>query len=209
MIRKISDIKINLLYRNIIIIAFGGILLIASIFIYRDTKKDVFMDEYMEDIFVYEEIDKVNEVKEASEIKKFYVEVKGEVMSPDVYEIEEGSIIKDLIDKAGGLKEEANISNINRAEKLHENQLIIIPNINDKDDNLTLGFTSEKSELININTGGIGELIKINGVGEAKAKNIIDYREKNGAFKTIEEIKNIDGIGDKTFEKIKDTISVR
>ena len=221
MLKNLKEIKINLLYRNIIIVTFGIILLIASIFIYKDSKKEVFMDEYMEDIFVYGEADEVNKVSDAnnlsevndvsnlSEVNMFYVEIKGEVMYPDVYEVEEGSIIKDLIDKAGGLNSEANINNINRAAMLSENQLIIIPNANDKEESIAVDFNIEKDVLININTGDIGELTKINGVGETKAQNIIDYREKNGEFKTIEEIKNVDGIGDKTFEKMKDSIKVR
>jgi len=208
-LKKLSDFKINLLYRNIIIIVFGVILLIASIFIYKDNKKDVFMDEYMEDIFVYANSEVSKEENVVKEIKNtFYVEIKGEVIYPDVYEMEEGSIIKDLIDKAGGLKETANINNINRAEKLQANKLIIIPNINDKEQNMILESNTETDDLININTGGINELTKINGIGEAKAQNIIDYRENNGGFKTIEEIKNIDGIGDKTYEKIKNKIKV-
>lgn len=207
--KKLSDFKINLLYRNIIIIVFGVILLIASIFIYKDNKKDVFMDEYMEDIFVYANSEVSKEENVVEEIKNtFYVEIKGEVIYPDVYEMEDGSIIKDLIDKAGGLKETANINNINRAEKLQANKLIIIPNINDKEQNMILESNTETDDLININTGGINELTKINGIGEAKAQNIIDYRENNGGFKTIEEIKNIDGIGDKTYEKIKNKIKV-
>jgi len=208
-LKKLSDFKINLLYRNIIIIVFGVILLIASIFIYKDNKKDVFMDEYMEDIFVYANSEVSKEENVVKEIKNtFYVEIKGEVIYPDVYEMEDGSIIKDLIDKAGGLKETANINNINRAEKLQANKLIIIPNINDKEQNMILESNTETDDLININTGGINELTKINGIGEAKAQNIIDYRENNGGFKTIEEIKNIDGIGDKTYEKIKNKIKV-
>lgn len=207
--KKLSDFKINLLYRNIIIIVFGVILLIASVFIYKDNKKDVFMDEYMEDIFVYANSEVSKEENGVEEIKNtFYVEIKGEVIYPDVYEMEDGSIIKDLIDKAGGLKDTANINNINRAEKLQANKLIIIPNINDKEQNIILESNTETDDLININTGGINELTKINGVGEVKAQNIIDYREKNGGFKTIEEIKNIDGIGEKTYEKIKDKIKV-
>lgn len=221
MIKNLKEIKINLLYRNIIIVIFGIILLIASIFIYKDSKKEVFMDEYMDDIFVYEEIDDVNKVSDVSnlsevndisnlnEVNMFYVEIKGEVMHPDVYQVEEGSIIKDLIDKAGGLKAEANINNINRAERLSENQLVIIPNANDKEESIAVNFNTEKDELININTGDISELTKINGIGDTKAQNIISYREKNGQFKDVEEIKNVDGIGDKTFEKIKDSIKVR
>lgn len=220
MIKNLKEIKINLLYRNIIIVIFGIILLIASIFIYKDSKKEVFMDEYMDDIFVYEEGDinkvsdvsnlsEVNDTSNLSKVNSFYVEIKGEVMYPDVYQVEEGSIIKDLIDKAGGLKLEANINNINRAERLSENQLVIIPNTNDNEESIAVNFNIEKDALININTGDISELKKINGIGDTKAQNIISYREKNGQFKAIEEIKNVDGIGDKTFEKIKDSIKVR
>ena len=104
MIKNLKEIKINLLYRNIIIVIFGIVLLVASIFIYKDSKKEVFMDEYMDDIFVYEEEDvnkvsdvsnlsEVNNVSNLSEINRFYVEIKGEVMYPDVYQVEEGSII--------------------------------------------------------------------------------------------------------------------
>lgn len=141
------------------------------------------------------------------------VEIKGEVANPDVYEISEGSIIRDLITKAGGVTNEANIDKINRADKLRDNQLIVIPNKNELSNaNTNINVSKEgntaEDGIININTASLEELQKINGVGEVKAKSIINYREKNGGFKSIDEMKNIEGIGDKTFEKMKDQITI-
>ena len=111
---------------------------------------------------------------------------------------------------AGGLTKEADISRINRAKKLQNHELVVIGNINDKENT---SMTEESSEaendrLVNINSANLEELKKISGVGDVKAQSIIEYREKNGGFKSIDEIKNIDGIGEKTFEKIKDKITL-
>ena len=195
------------------------ILFIISIFIYRYNKNKVFKDEYMKEIFVVEESDKedklVNiDVKEKEIIvKQIVVEIKGEVNKPDVYIMNEGSIIRDLINEADGVTKEANLNSINRAKKLQNNQLIIIPNINDKEsmvinNEYIEGGEEEEDELISINNASKERLMDIQGIGEVKAESIIKYREKNGGFKSIEELKNISGIGEKTFEKLKDTISL-
>lgn len=221
--------------RNIILLVIVFLCITTSFILYGKNKSKVFKDEYMKDIFVDEEEDVYKnensiEVTTKSEVassnqeksvantknKNIFVEIKGEVVKPDVYEISEGSIIRDLINKAGGLTSEANIDKINRADKLKANQLIIIPNKNDSSNigsNLGTGDISNsvqatESDVININTATLEELQKINGVGEVKAKSIMEYREKNGGFNSIEEIKNIDGIGEKTFEKMKDKIGV-
>jgi competence protein ComEA len=221
--------------RNIILLVIVFLCITTSFILYGKNKSKVFKDEYMKDIFVDEEEDVYKnensiEVTTKSEVassnqeksvantknKNIFVEIKGEVVKPDVYEISEGSIIRDLINKAGGLTSEANIDKINRADKLKANQLIIIPNKNDSlnvGSNLGTGDISDsvqanEDEVININTATLEELQKISGIGEVKAKGIIQYREKNGGFNSIEEIKNIDGIGEKTFEKMKDQIKV-
>lgn len=133
-------------------------------------------------------------------------------MKPDVYTLSEGSIIKDLIEMAGGLTEEADISNINRAKEINNHDLIIIRNIND----VNIDVEAENNEVneesddgkISINDSDISKLKEIPGIGEVKANSIILYREKNNGFKSIEELKNVDGIGEKTFEKIKDSIKL-
>lgn len=151
----------------------------------------------------------------SQEDKNIIVEIKGEVRKPDVYILNENSIIKDLIEAAGGLTENADLSNINRAKKLQNHDLIYIANKNEavKGIQSTESSSSSKGKensdkKININTANVEELKVLNGIGDAKAKSIIEYREKNGGFKSIEDIKNVTGISEKMFEKIKEQIEV-
>lgn len=148
-----------------------------------------------------------------SNYKEIVVEIKGEVKNPNIYRLNENNIIQDLIDKAGGLTEFADISKINRAEKLKDHSAIVIPNKNDGACQMTLGNSSSALDangntLININTANDSELQNLPGIGPSKAKSIIEYREKNGGFKSIDDIKNIKGIGESLFEKLKDKITI-
>lgn len=212
------------------------LLLIVSLMTYGKNKSNVFKDEYMNNIFIeendnYSEEQKTNSSKD--EIFKedssliinntninqqvgniIVVEIKGEVINPDVYSLNEGSIIKDLIEIAGGLTENADISNINRAKEIKNHELIVIRNINDPNieekDVAKYNETNEESDdgKISINDSDLSKLKEIPGIGDVKANAIILYREKNNGFKSIDELKNIDGIGEKTFEKIKDSIKL-
>lgn len=205
------------------------IIFIVSIFLYKQKSSNVFKEEYMTEIFEEESNDNMEYTETLEEDttiinedsidrNKIIVEIKGEVEKPDVYQLEEGSIIKDLIDMAGGVTEEADLSRINRAEELLNHELIIIGNINDETESSVVqnnstyssnGNNSDKvSTLININTADLEQLKEITGIGNIKAQSIIDYREANGGFKSLEELKNVDGIGDKTFEKIKEQITL-
>ena len=146
--------------------------------------------------------------------KTIVVEIKGEVKKPDVYTLNENAIIKELIEAAGGLTENADLSNINRAKKLQNHDLVYIANKNDitKDAQNTNSEsnTSNNKEIsntiVNINTATIEQLKTLNGIGDSKAKSIIEYREQSGGFKSKEDIKNVTGIGEKMFERIKDQI---
>lgn len=184
------------------------VLLVISWFAYGELRGKVLNKEYMKNIYVEDNTnEKANTDKEVvAESRTIIVEIKGEVAKPDVYELPEGAIIKDLIDIAGGLTKDANINDINRAKKLENHELIIINNKN-VDNNLGREINS-KSELININTADIKELQELDGIGESKAQKIIDFREKNGRFKTKEDLKNVSGIGDKLYEGIEDKITV-
>lgn len=215
-----KKIKSILNLKNCILIILGLFCIVTSFYLYGQNKSKVFKDEYMKNIFVEEECKDNNLDEESlqttgnnvatSNKNKILVEIKGEVKKPDVYEVDEGSIIRDLINIAGGLTEKANINKINRAEKLKNNQLIVIPNNESViSDTITNNSSNDsKDGIININSASLSELQNINGIGEVKAQSIIDYREKSGGFKSIEDIKNVEGIGDKTFEKIKDKISI-
>lgn len=150
--------------------------------------------------------------------KTITVEIKGEVKKPDVYILKENSIVKDLIEEAGGLTEEADISSINRAKQLQNHELIYICNKN-QEANTSVNASNEKTQeqlgtntqinsKVNINSATVEEFKTLKGIGDSKANNIVDYRENNGPFNSIEDIKNVDGIGEKMFEKIKDSLTV-
>lgn len=146
--------------------------------------------------------------------KSIVVEIKGEVKKPDVYTLNENAIVKELIEAAGGLTENADLSNINRAKKLQNHELVYISNKNDiNKGNLNSSLEADVSKskgisnnIVNINNATLEELKTLNGIGDSKAKSIIEYREQNGGFKSIEDIKNVTGIGDKMFETIKEQI---
>lgn len=166
----------------------------------------------------------VNEEKnqnEKAERKNIVVEIKGEVVKPNVYTLAENSRVNDIIEKAGGLTSEANINNINRASLLSDGECIVIRNINDKDadvqeENLnskvnTLsqgGNVASNGDSININTASKDELKTLSGIGDTKAEAIIEYRDSNGGFKSIDELKNVSGIGEGTLNKIREKINI-
>ncbi len=148
-----------------------------------------------------------------------YVDIGGEVKSPGVYEVNEGTRLFQLIEKAGGLTDEADIDVINRAETVYDGQKILIASYDeteaaaktaksDADKNTYELQNSAADERVNINTADSVTLQTIPGIGPSKADRIIEYRNSEGRFNKIEDIKNISGIGDKTFESIKKYITV-
>ncbi|MGM9978356.1 MAG: helix-hairpin-helix domain-containing protein [Clostridium sp.] len=163
-----------------------------------------------ESIFVEEnESMEVITKKEEKESVKIVVDIKGEIKNPNIYWLEEGCIIEDLINVAGGITEEGDLSKINRAQKLNDHEVVIIPNINDKESEIESIISSSNNEnKVNINTASINELDTLSGIGPSKAEAIIKYREENGTFKSIEEIKNVTGIGEALFEKFKENITI-
>ncbi len=146
--------------------------------------------------------------------EKIYVQINGEIKYPGVYEMENGDRVFQLVEKAGGLTENADINSINLSKKLIDGEKVIIFAKKITNENNTTisqsGTTStqQKSNLININTASKSELESLPGIGPTLAQRIIDYRETNGYFQTIEDIKKVSGIGDKKFEAIKNLITV-
>lgn len=142
------------------------------------------------------------------------VDVKGAVNKPGVYEAEGEDRVIDMINKAGGLKESADEEKINFAIRVEDEMVIYVPEIGEELEQengitMAIGGTDQKDGKVNINTADDTELQTLTGIGPAKAAAIIDHREKNGPFKAIEELKLISGIGEKSFEKLKDQIKVK
>ncbi|MGQ2282118.1 helix-hairpin-helix domain-containing protein [Apilactobacillus kunkeei] len=142
-----------------------------------------------------------------------YIDVKGEVKHPGVYQIPSNSRITDVIKKAGGFRSDADQQNVNLAKVLKDQDVVIV---NKKVTNGNSSFNSPNSTTsnsdnnikINLNTADLNELQRLDRVGEKKAQKIIDYRNQHNGFHSIDEIKHISGFGDKTFERLKDSLEV-
>lgn len=134
--------------------------------------------------------------------KTIFVYVTGAVLSPGVYELPEGSRMTALIDASGGFTEDAGTESLNLAEFLYDGMHVHVPRVSEE----TIQFSDGK---INLNSATVEELTTLSGIGEAKAKAIIAYREKNGYFKRPEDVKNVSGIGDSLYERIAEDITVR
>ena len=182
-----------------------------------------------EEVIINDEIEEKEEIIDNSFI---YIDIKGAINKPGVYKIDSNSRVIDAINKADGLNEEADTSLLNLSAKLHDEMYIYVytkeevlnfvkvveeQNIKIDECNKTNEICIEKEILpkddiknnkININKASLEELKLLPSIGEAKAQAIIDYRNSVGIFNSIEDIKNVSGIGDNLFDKIKDLITV-
>lgn len=147
----------------------------------------------------------------AAQTQILFVDIGGAVEKPGVYEVSSGTRLFQVIDMAGGLSDEADTDHVNRASFVEDGQKIIIPVKGAaSSDDLTAGNSGsadQGSSLININLATADELKTLNGIGDVTAEKIITYRSSR-AFKSKEDIMSVDGIGSKTYEKIKDQITV-
>ncbi len=141
---------------------------------------------------------------------RFYI--TGEISHPGLYEFQENICLMDAIDMAGGLTEKADITEVNPARSIRDGEKITIPS--SETEHSTAGLpssvTPKKSNgnKININLASLDELMTLPNIGRTRAEDILVYREKNGSFITVDEIMNVSGIGQKTFDALKDLICV-
>jgi len=142
------------------------------------------------------------------------VHVCGEVLEEGVYTLPAGSRIYQAIEQAGGMTDLAASTYLNQADFLTDGQSIVVPSKDEVEQGqfaVQTGVFQEQNAVsgkVNINTATKEELMTLTGIGESKAMSILDYRETNGKFQAIEELKNISGIGNATFEKFKEQITV-
>jgi len=143
-------------------------------------------------------------INKITSIEKIYVSIKGEVVKPNVYYVEETICVKDLITLAGGLTIDANSSGIDFDQTLVLGSIVVIPSVKDDDYQVVV----EQSGFVNINTASSEQLQTLKGIGEILSQRIIDYRIENGSFFSIDEICLVTGIKDYIYEQIKDYITV-
>ena len=169
-------------------------------------------------------------VEKVGKEESIYVDIKGSVAKPGVYKLNNGSRVVDAISVAGGTNKDANTRFINLSKLLNDGDVIVVYSNKEieqaKKDNVIYvetpcvceevkndacykdDGTKESVGKININSASLDELKTLNGIGDAKAKAIIEYRTKNGKFKSIDELKNVSGISETIFSKIKENITV-
>lgn len=171
---------------------------------------------------IFEEIEGVEEIEEETEVKTIFVDVGGEVIAPGLYELPDKARINDAIIIAGGVTEKADLSDVNLAYIITDAMKIVIPKkeekksvkttpVNSKKTITTVSISTQDSnqeEKININTADKSQLMGLTGIGEVTAEKIINYREEKGGFQKVEDIKNVSGIGNSKYDKIKDKIYV-
>ena len=144
-----------------------------------------------------------------------YVDVKGEVPHPGVYQMKAESRVKDLIEAAGGFTPLADDQKLNLAQLLEDQMVIVVPKKGEEvNSELAQAPTSQKKEVgkegkVNINTATVEELKTLKGIGEKKAEAIIEYRKKNGSFKNKEELMKVRGIGKKLYESFQERVIVQ
>lgn len=159
--------------------------------------------------------------KSVEEKKSVWVYVCGQVFHPGVYELPAGGRIVDALNAAGGMTEQAADIYLNQAKVLEDGQKVYVPSQKEAENHsvpIEGGETEDsgtggsreagRTDKINLNTAGKAELMGLSGIGESRAEAIISYRDANGGFKRIEEIKKIEGIKEGIFNKIKDKITV-
>ncbi len=139
---------------------------------------------------------------------EIYVDISGEIVHPGVYKVSEGDRVFQVIEMAGGLTLDADTTNINQAETVYDGEKIIVPKVGEETEYVSSSSSGLENGKVNINKADLAALETLPGIGISKAQKIIDYRNTNGKFKKTSDIKNVSGIGDATFESLKDLICV-
>ncbi len=143
-----------------------------------------------------------------------YVDIKGAVKVPGIYQLKNQQRIWDALALAGGVSEEADTTQVNYAQKVKDQMIIYVPKKGESEpqslETLQESAPAQQNqeEKINLNTATEAELQTISGIGAKKAQEIIRFRDEQGPFKTVEELKNVPGIGEKTVERLKDMLTV-
>ena len=192
-----------------IILAFvcSLVLIIGGLFYFNKNKTEDYSGVSFSNIS--NETNNKDEKAENRHDEKIFVDVKGAVKHPGVFETTKDKRVKDLIEEAGGLLDDADTATLNLSQKVKDQMVIYVLKHGEKPKQISdVGSSSSNTDVININTANKERLMKISGVGKTKAEAIISYREKNGDFKKKEDITKVRGIGKATFDKIKDKIEV-
>ncbi|MET3682475.1 competence protein ComEA [Alkalibacillus flavidus] len=148
-----------------------------------------------------------SQVEQGDVQKEWLVDIKGAINIPGVYHMKEGDRVVDVIETAGGLTDDADSYQVNLAQLVYDEMVIVVPFQQENGEVSSVDMTIDQDK-IRINHASVDELTVLPGIGNAKAQTIIDYRDEHGPFQSPEDLLNISGIGEKTLERIRDDIMV-
>ena len=196
--------------KQIIIIGLASLIMMTIFYLNPSPSSvdSVSLDRYVENEREVTEIEEIESAEE--EVNHYIVDVKGQVNFPGVYEVEEHLRVHDVIQLAGGFLEMANETAINLAQKISDEMVIYVPHLDEEINNTSTDAwsPSQDEKKVSLNQATVGELETLPGIGPSKAAAIINYREEFGKFKSIDELTNVSGIGEKTLEKLRDSLEL-
>lgn len=197
-------------------IALGAVLLLGgAIWLVKQEKppEEVGWMEYQAQANAAPEGKSATETAKQEETSKaeVIIDVKGAVHKPGIYRFTGQARVYEALARAGGAKKEADLSQVNLAEPLRDGMILYIPKEgeNRSQTGVFADLPGASGGKIRINTATLAELEQLNGIGPSKAEAIIRYREEHGPFRTLEEIAQVPGIGDKTLEKFREQITLQ
>ncbi len=178
-----------------------GISIGVWFFIFQNPKEDVWTD-------VSVPTEQTTQTTTSVPQQIILVDIKGAVKKPGVYELPVNARLHELVNVAGGLTDDAEDRQVNMAIVLADQQLVYIPRKGETVEQTNQTPQAGNESKVNINTASAEELQTLTGIGEKKAQAIIDYRTQNGNFQSIDQLTEVDGFGEKTVEKLRDSITI-
>lgn len=207
-------------YKLALVIALIGVVIAGFMMLQREQKQENNIQQLMEQTS-YSSSSTTEKSKQQSENDQgdknegmVTVDVKGAVKKPGVYQLKSRSRVQDALLKAGGMTDEADLKSINQAQKLVDEAVVYVAKVGENvvdvttNTNASTSTSQAKAGLVNINTATEADFQTISGIGQKRAQDIIAYREANGKFKSVDDLKNVTGIGAKTLEKLKEYVTV-
>ena len=207
-------------YKLALVIALIGVVIAGFMMLQREQKQENNIQQLMEQKS-YSSSSKTEKSKQRSENDQgdknegmVTVDVKGAVKKPGVYQLKSSSRVYDALVKAGGMTDEADLKSINQAQKLVDEAVVYVAKVGENvvdvatNTNASTATSQAKAGLVNLNTATEADFQTISGIGQKRAQDIIAYREANGKFKSVDDLKNVTGIGAKTLEKLKEYVTV-
>ena len=207
-------------YKLALVIALIGVVIAGFMMLQREQKQENNIQQLMEQTS-YSSSSTTEKSKQRSENDQgdknegmVTVDIKGAVKKPGVYQLKSSSRVQDALLKAGGMTDEADLKSINQAQKLVDEAVVYVAKVGENvvdvttNTNASTSTSQAKAGLVNLNTATEADFQTISGIGQKRAQDIIAYREANGKFKSVDDLKNVTGIGAKTLEKLKEYVTV-